>query len=314
MATLALFRDRVQEILSDGRLSVLPAAVLVVDVDGLAELNRELGYLYGDEVLVAVAGRITRQAEAIWAAARLAGDEFALVVDDSSGSAEKVAAKLLDDIRAPLVVRGQPVQVTASVGISSLAGTADVDDCLVRAGTAMCAAKDAGGDRAWWYTPGLAVDGARLEFVAQRAPDRLAYVVLLERAAVAANECPSLERAAAVVFRQVLAHTGWLFGHLWRVDTAAGRLAPAGVWQSSGGDALDRLREHVESSGGAPGEGLPGMAWQTGHPAFGPAPAANRGAPSRMRPRPPECRRRWRSRSWWGPRWWRCSASEVLAP
>jgi diguanylate cyclase (GGDEF)-like protein len=264
--TLALFRDQLRTILPQVVVSERQAVLLVVDIDGIGAINRELGYHVGDEALVELAGRLTRQADLIWAASRLGGDEFALLVEDGAGSAEEVARQLLEDLRAPVVVRGRPIFLSASIGMSPITLGTDLDDCLTRAGTAMCAAKEAGGDTFRWHEAGLAVNRARLEFVAQSVPDRLAYVELLERAATAANESATLQQAAAIILRQVLAHTGWLFGHLWLVDHTTGRLEPGGVWQATGPRSLELLRRNIEGTSLATGSGLPATAWTTGRP------------------------------------------------
>jgi len=264
--TLALFRDRALGVMSRAKSASRRLALLVLDVDGLAAVNRDLGYVYGDQVLVELAGRLTRQPDTTWAVARLAGDEFALLVDDTAGSAETRAADLLESLRAPMVAKGRAVSLTASVGLASVDDSADIDEHLNRAGQAMCAAKAAGGDSFRWYEARAGVECGRLEFVAHGVPDRLAYVMLLERAALAANECSSLEEAAAIVLRQVIAHTGWRAGHLWLVSEDRARLEPSGVWHVSGPELQEQFRELTEGWTLTTGEGQPGAVLASGKP------------------------------------------------
>ena len=267
LPSLAFFRDRAQAAVSSGALTGPSMLLVVLDVDGFAAINDELGYAFGDEVMVTLARRLSSLADPGWALSRLAGDEFVLLVDDGPGGAESVARLILDTVREPIFVNRRPVVVTASLGLVPVGFDSDLDECLGRAGTAMCAAKEAGGDGFCWYELGLAADRRRLDFVGQHLPDRLAYIMLLERAALAANECASLEEAAAVVLHQVLAHTGWRAGRLWRVDDEGSGLVPTGVWYA-GSDRPDSHLPVPVAGGGAPaaGAGLPGRVLSSGRP------------------------------------------------
>ena len=264
--TLALFRDRVRMVVSGGDSAGRRFALLVVDIDRFGTVNRDLGYTYGDQVLVELAGRLDHLADSVRAVARLAGDEFVLLVDDTVTSSSGVAAHLLEAVRAPIMVSGRPVVLTASVGMAPMGPAFDLGERLLHAGTAMCAAKEAGGDRYQRYEVGLTADTTRLDFDADCVPDRRAYVTLLQRTALAANECSSVEEASAIVLHQVCAHTGWRAGHLWLADEAGARLEPSGVWHVSGPEPLDRFRRHVES--GALADGLAGGALLSGKPAW----------------------------------------------
>jgi PAS domain S-box-containing protein len=153
---------------------------------------------------------------------------------------------LVAALSAPIVVKGRPIRLTASVGLAAVDELADFDELMARAGTAMEAAKAVGGDCYQRYQPEHGGPWAHMEFATPAVPDRLASVMLLERAAVAANECSSLEEAAAIVLRQVITHTGWRAGHLWLVDRVGARLKPSGVWHVSGPDALKEFRLHTE--------------------------------------------------------------------
>lgn len=266
--TLALFRDRAQGIVSSGALSGRQLAMVVVDIDGFGAINRDLGYIYGDQVLVDLATRLSQEADWTWTVARLAGDEFLFLVDDNAGSAEAVATQLLAAVRPPMVLKGRPITLTASVGLVPVNVISDLDECLRQAGTAMCAAKEAGGDCLRWYEPGMIADVARLDLLAHCVPDRLAYVVLLERAALAANECASLEEASAIVLRQVIAQTGWRAGHLWLVDDNRTRLVSSGVSHLSVPGRLEHFRRQTEHRTFAAGQGLPGRVLRTGSAAW----------------------------------------------
>ncbi|MDC7123462.1 GGDEF domain-containing protein [Cellulomonas fimi] len=104
--------------------------VLFLDLDGFKEVNDSLGHAAGDEVLVAVAGRISRAVRANDLAARLGGDEFVVLLDGMSSTADatSVAERLSRALLEPLDVGGTTVQVGVSVGIATserVPGTAD---------------------------------------------------------------------------------------------------------------------------------------------------------------------------------------------
>lgn len=120
--------------------------VLFLDLDGFKEVNDSLGHAVGDEVLVAVAARISRAVRANDLAARLGGDEFVVLLDGMSSTADAtlVAERLSRALLEPLDVGGTTVQVGVSVGIATserVPGSAD--DVMRDADAAMYRVKQA---------------------------------------------------------------------------------------------------------------------------------------------------------------------------
>lgn len=133
--------------------------VLFLDLDGFKEVNDSLGHAVGDEVLVAVAGRISRAVRANDLAARLGGDEFVVLLDGMSSTADAtfVAERLSRALLEPLDVGGTTVQVGVSIGIATserVPGSAD--DVMRDADAAMYRVKQA---RAAATLAGLAAPG-----------------------------------------------------------------------------------------------------------------------------------------------------------
>src|SRR3954447_5127524 len=137
----ALLLDRIDHALARERRTI---ALLFVDLDDFKVVNDTLGHAAGDALLTAVAARLRGCLRSADTAARLGGDEFALlieeVVDPSEG--ERVAARVLDTMRRPFSLHGEPVHVNVSVGlVIAKAASVSVDELLRRADFAMYAAK-----------------------------------------------------------------------------------------------------------------------------------------------------------------------------
>jgi diguanylate cyclase (GGDEF)-like protein/PAS domain S-box-containing protein len=97
-----------------------------LDLDGFKAVNDTLGHRVGDQLLRAVAQRLTQCAlEAGYdhrgphLVARLGGDEFAVLVEDSAGTEQlsALADRLLTTLRGPFDLAGQRLSVSASMGV-----------------------------------------------------------------------------------------------------------------------------------------------------------------------------------------------------
>ena len=241
LQTSELFRDRVRTALIGAPVGRSKHAVFVLDVDQFASVNRRWGHAIGDQVLVVLGKRLRHVAGPHAEIARYGGDAFALLVDDREPhELEELAQAVGRAIGEPVDCGTVVVSVTASTGLATGFDTTDGEEVIRHAETAMCAAKASGGNGHRWFEPGLTADVSRLDFDVDPAPDRLGYVLLLERAALAANECEDLREAAAVVLQQVCAHTGWLAGQLYEVCPRR-NVASHRVWHATDPDRYDRL-------------------------------------------------------------------------
>jgi diguanylate cyclase (GGDEF)-like protein len=147
LANRADFLDRLARALAehDPRR---PPALLFVDLDGFKTVNDTHGHPAGDELLVAVAGRLRACLRGDDSVARLGGDEFAvLLLDDAaSGRAGQIAQRILAALREPVALDGASVVVTGSVGgVHARAGDTPAG-LLRRADSAMYEAKRQGKD------------------------------------------------------------------------------------------------------------------------------------------------------------------------
>ncbi|MFN3415172.1 MAG: putative bifunctional diguanylate cyclase/phosphodiesterase [Caldimonas sp.] len=159
---------------------------LLIDLDRFKIINDTLGHAAGDDLLVEVARRLracvrhsdqvidapldalgSRAHRTLEAVGRLGGDEFVALLPEvgSQSDAERVAHRILEALREPVLVGGQECFVTASVGVALFPrdGTT-VADLQRNSDVAMYAAKNQGRNACSVYSPQLAGMGrAKLE-------------------------------------------------------------------------------------------------------------------------------------------------------
>ncbi|MFN8162332.1 MAG: EAL domain-containing protein [Solirubrobacterales bacterium] len=142
--------DRAEQMLARARRNSQPMAALYVDLDGFKHINDKFGHATGDELLRLVAGRLASLVRKGDTAARLAGDEFVVLLENATLDADPklVAERLLSMLRRPYDLKaeiGKELTVTASVGISlGWGGTAE--ELLKDADIALYEAKRMGGN------------------------------------------------------------------------------------------------------------------------------------------------------------------------
>jgi diguanylate cyclase (GGDEF)-like protein len=95
-----------------------PLAVLLLDLDDLKPINDSFGHDVGDQVIRAIAERLTSVAGEGREVARIGGDEFVVVADTTMGRAEALAGRLLDEVHAPVFAADHALRTSASVGIA----------------------------------------------------------------------------------------------------------------------------------------------------------------------------------------------------
>ena len=147
LANRTLFTDRLRQALARAARRESEIAVLYLDLDNFKVINDSLGLEAGDELLVAVAGRLRECLRPEDTAARLGGDEFVVLLEDvaEAGDATRVAERVAEKLRASFALAGQEVFVTASIGIAYSDGThRRLEDLLRGADLAMYRAKHAG--------------------------------------------------------------------------------------------------------------------------------------------------------------------------
>lgn len=98
--------------------------VMMLDLDRFKEVNDTLGHHAGDDLLIEFSRRVSEEICEQDVFARLAGDEFAIVLPDADDeSALELAARCRDAASRPIVLDGLSVVVTASVGVAEFQDT-----------------------------------------------------------------------------------------------------------------------------------------------------------------------------------------------
>ena len=157
LANRVLFHERVTHALTQSQREGTVVGVLLVDVDDFKVVNDTQGHPVGDELLVALSLRLSTAVRVSDTAARIGGDEFALLVEDpmTRQDLETFADHVLDVFAEPFRLSVGPVSVNASVGIATTEDSFDSVELLSHADLALYEAKTAG-KRQWrWYRPAL---------------------------------------------------------------------------------------------------------------------------------------------------------------
>jgi diguanylate cyclase (GGDEF)-like protein/PAS domain S-box-containing protein len=143
-----LFTYRLAYALAKGKSAPGSVAVLVLDLDRFKAINDGLGHEVGDEVLVAVAGRLEAAEGSAEVIARLGGDEFLVLFDDDDAESEAIAfsQRVLHALASPISAGEGEVFITASIGIACTSPRVnEATPLLSNADAAMYQAKKRGG-------------------------------------------------------------------------------------------------------------------------------------------------------------------------
>jgi diguanylate cyclase (GGDEF)-like protein len=135
-----LFKDRISHAARRAQRSKATTAVLFVDLDRFKSVNDAFGHQAGDQLLIAVAERLTKLTRAGDTLARLAGDEFVVLCEDLDRceEAELIGERVASSFSDPFTVAGGDLHISASVGWAFAGpGQPITDELLARADAAM---------------------------------------------------------------------------------------------------------------------------------------------------------------------------------
>ena len=175
MPNRAVLRERLQQVMARASLADGDEfAVLFLNCDRFKQVNDSLGHEAGDQLLGLIADRLCstlRQRDRTGRAsgnetlaARIGGDEFAVVLGDlrEPDDVHAVAQRLLDVLAQPYGIGAQQLHFSLSMGIVLRAQAADDADAVLQdASIAMVEAKRAGGARYVIFEPSMQARAAR---------------------------------------------------------------------------------------------------------------------------------------------------------
>ncbi|MBV9043086.1 MAG: EAL domain-containing protein [Acidimicrobiia bacterium] len=192
LANRALLDDRLRVALTRRRSGSTTLAVLFLDVDRFKVINDSHGHERGDDVLVAVAGRLEGQLRQGDTLARFGGDEFVVLAEEitSENQAMDMARRLQRVVSQPLALdTGETAVVTVTVGIALAGPHSTAGDLLRDADAAMYRGKERGRARAEIFDEDL---GARAR---KRAQTEAALRTGLERGEFVVHYQPEVDLA-----------------------------------------------------------------------------------------------------------------------
>ena len=167
LANRRLFHDRVGHALA--QRDTAGVTVLFLDLDDFKLVNDSLGHAAGDELLVTLAERLVASVRVGDTVARLGGDEFAVLLQDDvgPGTAERMAARLIEALHQPVSLSSSEQRTRVSIGIAPAQAGESTEDVLRNADLAMYMAKGGGKGRYATYQPEMyAATIGRLELLA----------------------------------------------------------------------------------------------------------------------------------------------------
>jgi diguanylate cyclase (GGDEF)-like protein len=140
----ALILQLIEHAFRSNRRSQKLSAILFLDLDRFKEVNDTHGHQVGDELLVAVAERLTQLLRPGDSVARLSGDEFVILCEDIAdmASIDSLAVRLDAELSRPFDLSGVVVKARASIGIAFTGqGTDSPEELLLEADLAMYQSK-----------------------------------------------------------------------------------------------------------------------------------------------------------------------------
>ncbi len=153
-----LFIDRLHEEASKCRRNGSKLALLFIDLDHFKEVNDTLGHQFGDQLLVQSAERIRKSVRESDIVARLAGDEFVVIIaySDSSADIGLIGEHIVEALSKPFPLADGVAHISASIGIACYPDdTGDINQLLGCADQSMYAVKKTGRNGVNFFTQSM---------------------------------------------------------------------------------------------------------------------------------------------------------------
>jgi diguanylate cyclase (GGDEF)-like protein len=148
LANRRTFEESFGRELERSRRSKTPLAIAIFDLDHFKQINDRLGHAEGDRALRRFADLLRTECRVVDVAARIGGEEFALIFSNADAEGARVFSERLIE-RLALLTRHDPAPLSVSIGITELTDKTDTPDVLLLAADrALYEAKNTGRGRA----------------------------------------------------------------------------------------------------------------------------------------------------------------------
>ncbi len=182
-----LFIDRLGAVANFAKsMPNMRPTLMVIDLDRFKQVNDSVGIAVGDSILLTLARRLTRILKPQDTLARLAGDQFGLILLSEQDPARitAFAETIRKTIRAPIAFNDREIFLTASIGLALSDPQTQLSDEIIKdAELAMYHSKRIGGDRIDVYKPAMRArktDRLTLESELRRAIERQEITILYQ--------------------------------------------------------------------------------------------------------------------------------------
>jgi diguanylate cyclase (GGDEF)-like protein len=155
-----MLNQRLDQALSRHRRAGTQLAILFMDLDRFKVINDSLGHEVGDSLLCQVADRLKAQSREGDTVARVGGDEFVVLIENSESlrDVSACARRLVESLSAPYLLGKSECRVTLSIGISVFPTDGNDSQALLKAAdVAMYRAKETGRNHCLHYLPSMNV-------------------------------------------------------------------------------------------------------------------------------------------------------------
>ena len=156
-----LFGDRLQRAIDRASRGTQHLALLFIDLDGFKQVNDAYGHEAGDTLIRSVAERLCASVRRSDSVARIGGDEFTVILEDTSSSSDvvQVARKIINAVSRPVTVGNHQAFVGCSIGIAAYPEAGDDAESLLKhADMAMYQAKRVRGSAYRFFTDKMNVE------------------------------------------------------------------------------------------------------------------------------------------------------------
>lgn len=145
----AAFDEHIERAIQTAQRHSQPLTLVMLDIDHFKSINDSYGHLQGDKVLQEIANTINCACRSTDSVYRYGGEEFAILLGNTSRSGAEVFAKRLNQLiaRTNHTYQNQRFQLTASMGLTELRATDSSESFINRADAALYRAKNAGRNR-----------------------------------------------------------------------------------------------------------------------------------------------------------------------